>query len=95
MRKLLVLAVIAVGVAFAGTHTDQAWVSGMGTATAPDKGTAKIVAVEQATEQVNNMCVGGITSTEVTNVCTSSGDDNNPQYICTATVKHLCEVSGR
>lgn len=93
--KLLVLAVVAIGIALAGAHTDQVWVSGTGIATEPEKGAAKIAAIERATERTNNMCVGAITSTEITDICTASGEDNNPQYVCTATVKRLCEAPSR
>jgi hypothetical protein len=41
------------------------------------------------------MCIGAITTTEVTNICTGSGDDSNPQHVCTAMVKRLCDVPGR
>lgn len=96
-KKLLVLSAVLSAVTLAGALTVRVWVFGSGSSTESDRGSAISEAVDQATQQANATCVGVVVTSETTgSFCTSSSDDDgNTQYSCTAMVKALCEIQGR
>lgn len=72
------------------------WVTGSGSATENDRGSADSEALDQATNQVNAECVGEIDTVEKTSdSCVTFDGDSSTSYACSVTVKAKCVVRGR
>jgi len=74
------------------------WLSGSGSATENDRGSADSEALNQATSQVNAECVGEVEIVETTSdncVTLGGGGDTPPSYSCVVLVKGKCVVHRR
>ncbi len=72
------------------------WLSGSGTATESDRGSADSEALDQATNQVNATCTGEVQTVEKTgDNCITLGSEGNQTYTCIVLVKAKCVINGR
>jgi len=91
MLALVVLVVSAFSVAEARTIT--IWLFGSGTAQEDDRDAAVNEASDNATQQVNAMCVGTVVDVEKTGTtCVGGGD---MPYSCMVFVKAACQAQVR
>jgi len=95
--KKRILTVVALAASFIGAAEARnitIWVTGSGTATESDRGSAVDEATEQASEQANAICIGTVVNVERTGTTCFGGDDDNP-YTCMVFVKAACQLQGR
>jgi hypothetical protein len=72
------------------------WLTGSGTATESDRGSADSEALDQATTQVNATCTGEIQAVEKTgDNCISLGSEGSSSYTCMVFVRGKCVINGR
>ncbi len=90
--KICSLVLVSCSALFAGSV--RVWVFGMpGAATESDKQSAMSEAADRATENANGMCTGSVVNTSVTsNICFHTGNDDDGNWICTASAKAFCEI---
>ena len=72
------------------------WLTGSGTATESDRGSADSEALDQATTQVNSICTGEIETVEKTgDNCIPIGGEGNQTFTCIVIVRGKCVINGR
>ena len=77
-------------------RTVTLWLTGAGTATESDRGSADSEALDQATTQVNASCTGEIEVVEKTgDNCITIGSEGSSSYTCMVFVRGKCVINGR
>lgn len=95
MKKRILALVILVMSAFtiAEARTITIWLFGSGSAQEDDRDTAVNEATDNATQQVNAMCVGTVVDVEKTATTCFGGGDTS--YNCLVFVKAACQAQVR
>jgi hypothetical protein len=91
--KKRILTIVALGASIIGiaeARTFNFWVNGSGMATESDRDSAVSEASDNATQQVNAICPGTVTTVEKTGTMCLGGGDN--PYVCTVFVKANCQT---
>jgi len=93
-KRMLALVVLMVSVfTVAEARTITMWLFGSGTAQEDDRDAAVNEATDNATQQVNAMCVGTVVDVEKTGTTCFGGGDT--PYTCMVFVKAACQAQVR
>ncbi len=93
-KRILALVILMVSVfAVAEARTITMWLFGSGTAQEDDRDSAVSEATDNATQQVNAICVGTIVDVETTGTTCLGGGDS--PYTCMVFVKAACQAQVR
>lgn len=99
LKKAVLVSAVFLSIATLATAQREVsiWVIGNGTASEPDRSSADAEALDQATTFANSVCPGLVQNVmKTSDFCGNlSADPDNPNWMCTVSVKAQCIVATR
>jgi hypothetical protein len=94
MKRTIAAAILLGWTASVSVAAAQIWVFGNGVESGQDRDSTESQAYNDAVTQANGICPGFIESDYIktADTCGNLGSEDNPNWICTVSVKALCRA---